>query len=470
VSVDKYHVGRRFSAVVAAVGLVCVTMTGCGGGTTVDSGTAARLTPPMGWNSWDSGMPLTMQTVEATIDAMVTSGMRDAGYRYVNLDAGWAAPTRGSDGKLRADSAEFPDGIAAVASYAHDRGMLLGIYASPFDELCGQDQRIGSRGKETTDAQTFASWGVDYLKYDWCRKDSDHAEQLKAFTAMRNALRATGRHIVYSINPNSSDNNRAGVMYDWSGVADMVRTTADLVPVWRSTLPPVNSSDLFLRGINLGVPDEFAASITAVGPSHPGYFNDPDMLVVGLPWSEYFENHLAVNRAMIAGYKLNPDRLKGLSGMFSLSDAQLTFRATAQPSLTESEQRVHFSLWAMLAAPLITGNDIRSMSNATRTILTNADVVAVDQDPLVAQGIPSAKDPRVLVKPLADGSVAVALYNSADQPATISTDPREVGLPGAACYTVRDLWSHTESTGSGGISRALAPHDAVMLRISPRCR
>ena len=231
-----------------AVGVACVIVTGCGGGgQTVDSGTPARLTPPMGWNSWNSGIPLTEQTVEATIDAMVASGIRDAGYRYVNLDAGWAASTRGSDGKLRADPTEFPDGIAAVATYAHDRGMLLGIYASPFNETCGQDLRIGSRGKETTDAQTFASWGVDYLKYDWCRKDADHGQQLKAFTAMHNALHATGRHILYSINPNSSDNDHAGVMYDWSGVADMARTTADLVPVWRSVLPPVGGSDPFLR-------------------------------------------------------------------------------------------------------------------------------------------------------------------------------------------------------------------------------
>lgn len=469
-SVDKYSVGRRFSSVVAALGVACATVTGCSGGPTVESGDPARLTPPMGWNSWDSGIPLTEQTVEATIDAMVASGMRDAGYQYLNLDAGWAAPTRGPDGKLRSESTAFPHGIAAVASYAHDRGMLLGIYASPFNELCGQDLRIGSRGKETTDAQTFASWGVDFLKYDWCRNDADHAEQLKVFTAMRNALRATGRHILYSINPNSSDNNRAGAMYDWSGVADMVRTTGDLVPVWRSALPPVNSSDLFLRGINLGVPDEFAASTTAVGQSHPGYFNDPDMLVVGLPWSEYFNNQTAVKRAMLAGYKLAPDRLDYLSRSFLLSDAQLTLRATAQPGLTESEQRVHFSLWAMLAAPLIAGNDIRSMSDATRTILTNAEVVAVDQDPLVARGAPTAQDPRVLVKPLADGTVAVALYNFGDQPATIATDPRAIGLPAAACYTVRDLWSHTDTTGDGGTSRALTPHDVAMLRISPRCR
>lgn len=428
------------------------------------------MTAPLGWNSWNSGIALSEQTVEQTIDAMVSSGMRDAGYRYVNLDAGWAAPTRGADDRLRADPTEFPDGIAATASYAHDRGMLLGIYASPFDETCGQDLRIASRGHETVDARTFADWGVDYLKYDWCRSDADHADQVQAFSAMRNALRATGRRIFYSINPNSSDDHLAGVKYDWSSIADMARTTADLVPVWRSTLPPIDSSDAFLTGTYLGVPDAFAASRTVAGPYHPGYSNDPDMLVVGLSWREYFVNHLAVNRAIIAGYQVTPDRLKKLREKLVLSDPQLDWRATAQPGLTESEQRAHFSLWAMLAAPLIAGNDVRAMTDSTRNILTNIDVIDVDQDSLVARAAPSAQDPRVLVKPLADGDVAVALFNTDQQPATIAVDATAVALPHAPCYTVRDLWSHTDTTDALQISRTVAPHDVAMLRISPRCR
>ena len=424
----------------------------------------------MGWNSWNSGIPLSEQTVEQTIDAMVSSGMRDAGYRYVNLDAGWAAPTRGADGKLRADPTEFPDGIAAVASYAHDRGMLVGIYASPFDETCGQDLRIASRGHETVDAQTFADWRVDYLKYDWCRSDADHADQVQVFTAMRNALRATGRPIFYSINPNSSDDHLAGVKYDWSGIADMARTTADLVPVWRNTLPPIDSSDAFLTGTYLGVPDAFAASSSVAGKYHPGYSNDPDMLVVGLSWREFFVNHLAVNRAIIAEYQVTPDRLTKLREKLVLSDPQLDWRAMAQPSLTESEQRVHFSLWSMLAAPLIAGNDVRDMTDSTRNILTNTDVIDVDQDSLVARAVPSAQDPRVLVKPLADGDVAVALVNTDEQAASIEVDATAVGLPRTPCYTVRDLWSHTDTTGAGQVSRTVAPHDVAMLRISPRCR
>jgi hypothetical protein len=176
----------------------------------------------------------------------------------------------------------------------------------------------------------------------------------------------------------------------------MARTTADLVPVWRSTLPPVNSADSFLTGTNLGVPDEFAASAKVAGSSHPGYSADPDMLVVGLPWSEYFVNHLAINREIVARDRLTPGRLKKLSDKFTLSDEQLGWRANAQPALTESEQHSHFSLWAMLGAPLIAGNDVRSMTDATRAILTNADVISVDQDPLVAEAAPAQ---RILAVP-----------------------------------------------------------------------
>jgi alpha-galactosidase len=262
---------------------------------------------------------------------------------------------------------------------------------------------------------------------------------------MRNALRATGRRIFYSINPNSSSNHHAGTGYDWSSIADMARNTTDLVPVWRNTLPPLDSSDAFLTGTYLGVPDEFRAASPVVSRSRAGYFNDPDMMVVGLTWSDFFVKHIDVN-------------------------ADSSWRAKGQPSLTESEQRAHFSLWAMLAAPLLAGNDVRTMSDQTRAILTNRDVIAVDQDPLVAQAAASPRDNRVLVKPLADGAVAVALFNAGDQPVDIATSASAAGLRGARCYAVRDLWTHTDTPTAGEIARTVAPHDVVMLRISPACR
>ena len=424
----------------------------------------------MGWNSWNSGIPLTEDTVKATVDAMVSSGMRDAGYRYVNLDAGWAAPTRTADGRLQGDPKTFPHGIAALARYIHDRGMLFGLYASPYDETCGQDPRIASAGHETTDASTFAAWGVDYLKYDWCHGDADHANQIRLFTAMRGALRATGRRIFYSINPNSSDNHRAGTEFDWSGIADMTRNTTDLVPVWRNRLPPLDSADSFLTGTYLGVPDEFRASAPVASRARAGYFDDPDMLVVGLTWSDFLVNHLDVSRLIVSEDQLTPDRLQKLRAKLALSNAEVAWRANGQPSLTETEQRAHFSLWAMLAAPLLAGNDIRTMGAQTRAILTNRDVISVDQDSLAVPATATPQDSRVLVKPLSDGDVAVALFNPGDTPVDIATTASAVGLHGAPCYSVRDLWSHTETTTAGDVVRTVTPHDIAMLRISAKCR
>ena len=418
----------------------------------------------MGWNSWNSGIRLSERSVEETIDAMIGSGMRDAGYRYVNLDAGWAAPTRGPDGRLRADPARFPRGIVALARYAHQRGMLLGLYASPYHQTCGQDPRIASAGHEAADAATFAGWGVDYLKYDWCRSHADHAEQVRVFTAMRDALRSSGRRILYSINPNSSNDHTAGLHYDWSGIADMSRDTRDLVPLWRDVLPPLGSND------HLGVPDEFAAATRVRTRSRSGYWNDPDMLVVGLPWREYFTRHLAVTRSLMAENDFTPERLTKLGPTLALSPAQAAWRADAQPGLTDAEQRTHLSMWAMLAAPLIAGNDIRSMTPQTRAMLTNADIVAIDQDQRVVQATALPGDNRIWVKPLSDGTVAVMLFNPDVHAATIGTTASAVGLAAASCYTLRDLWSHSEAHSSGTVAAAgVAPHGVTMLRVAASC-
>jgi alpha-galactosidase len=425
----------------------------------------------MGWNSWNSGIALNERSVKATIDAMVASGLRDAGYRYVDIDASWALPTRDSHGRLQADPSRFPGGMSVLARYAHHRGMLFGLYSSPYNQTCGQSPGTASAGHEVTDARTFAAWGVDYLKYDWCRTDADHADQVRVFTAMRNALRDAGRRIFYSINPNSSADHTAGEHYDWSAIADMTRDTTDLVPVWRSTLPPLGPTDSFLLGTHLGVPDEFAAAAPAAQRSRSGYFNDPDMLVVGLTWSDYFTRHLAANHVKAARNELTPPELQSLRAQLALTPEQAQWRAAAQPSLTETEQRAHFSLWAMLAAPLIAGNDIRSMTAQTRAILTNGEVIAVDQDRLVAQAKALPQDNRILVKPLDNGAVAVALFNPAAQPAAIATDARAVGLGSASCYTVRDLWTHTDTTTGGRIADPAVPaHAVTMLRISPTCR
>jgi alpha-galactosidase len=237
----------------------------------------------MGWNSWNSGIPLSQSTVEQTIDALVSSGMRDAGYRYVNLDNGWSATHRDADGNLLADPTRFPGGIAAVAKYAHDRGLLLGLYASPSYELCGLGKANASAGHESADAATFARWGVDYLKYDWCSTDTNRSDQVSSFSAMRDALRATGRPIFYSINPYISGDPASGSDYDWSGIADMARNTIDLVPLWRSQFG--NDGPVF------GIKEQVDAAIPLATHSRPGYFNDPDMLVVGITWPDFVTSH-----------------------------------------------------------------------------------------------------------------------------------------------------------------------------------
>jgi alpha-galactosidase len=386
------------------------------------------MLPPMGWNSWNSGIPLTEQTVMQTIDAMVSSGLRDAGYRYVNLDAGWAAPTRDQDGNLQADAGRFPHGIAALARYAHERNMYLGIYHSPFNQGCGQDPRIGGAGHEHADAKTFADWGVDYLKYDWCRADASHDLQVRYFAAMRDALRATGRRIFYSVNPNSSDDAGAGARYDWTAIADMNRNSVDLVPTW-------GDDTLWSRGL-AGVTQGAGVAIPLADKSSPNHVNDPDMMVIGIRWNDFVRTHPTMS--------LGPTR----------------------PDLNDTEDRSHFSLWAMLAAPLLAGNDVRSMSPQTLAILTNRDIIAVDQDPLVAQGRPLDADPRVLVKPLADGSVAVALTNGGPAARNLGTTASAVGLPQSDCYRVRDLWAHTDSESNGSVGPVQIPsHGVAMFRV-----
>jgi alpha-galactosidase len=456
--------------VVALLVTMLLLVAGCAAPRTAPVAETPPRTPPMGWNSWNSGIDLTEQNVEQTIDAMVSSGMRDAGYRYVNLDAGWD-DIRGQDGRLRADPSRFPHGIAAVARYAHDRGMSFGLYASPFDEKCSENPAIASAGHETVDAQTFAGWGVDFLKYDWCRATVDHELEVQVFTAMRDALRATGRRILYSINPNSSGDHTAGLRYDWSGIADMARATEDLVPVWHDELPSLGPFDSFAAGSNLGVPDEFAAASRVHTPSYPGYWNDADMLVVGLGWNQFVAGHFASMRRHLTTGAVRPDQVAALRRIEAMSDDQLSQLLDAQPSLTDDEQRAHLSLWAMLAAPLLAGNDIRSMSGSTRDLLTNRDVIAVDQDTEVAPAHPLPADPRVLVKPLDDGAVAMAFFNSGDTPATITSSASAAGLQSVPCYTVRDLWSHDETTTTGAVGGGVvSPHAVALERVTPRCR
>ncbi|WP_264068892.1 glycoside hydrolase family 27 protein [Mycolicibacterium komossense] len=428
-----------------------------------------QLPPPMGWNSWNSGIEINDQSIRETIDAMVSSGMRDAGYSYVNLDAGWAAPERNSSGELMPDARRFPLGLKPLVDYAHERGLRFGLYSSPFNQTCGQGVGTASLGHETQDAATFAEWGIDFLKYDWCSDDSNHDEQVAVFRAMGAALKKSDRRIVYSINPNSSDDTTAGNRFDWSGVADVVRTSGDLVPLWRyvfSPPGPPGEATPFAAGMFNGVPDQFAEA--AAGIARPGYRSDPDMLVVGVTWSDFFLNHRDLVRHSAQTQSTSARQRAMFAPMLAMPAQTVQWMATTPPSLTEDEQRSHFSLWAMLGAPLLAGNDLRSMSPATLSILNNREVIAIDQDPLMAKAHQISDDGRIWAKPLLDSSVAVALFNTSSTAADIATTATAVGLPAAPCYDQRELWEGRTTTGSTGdiIAESLAPHAVRLLRVS----
>ncbi|WP_419228633.1 glycoside hydrolase family 27 protein [Gordonia sp. CPCC 205515] len=375
-------------------------------------------TPPMGWNSWNTfGCNITEQQVRAQADALVSSGMRDAGYRYVVVDDCWAAPTRADDGRLQADPIRFPSGMAALGTYLHDRGLKFGVYSGASDKTCTQFQgaypgTTGSRGHESTDASTFAGWGVDYLKYDWCSSDSDHDHQVEAFTTMRDALRTTGRPMVYSINPNSGVSGSVpGSVDDWGGVATMTRVTNDGVAAWSTGAGPSGS-----QGIT--------EIIDAVGPLasrvSPGTFNDPDMLVVG-----------------VAG----------------------------TPPLTPAQQRTQMSLWAMMAAPLIAGNDLGAMSADTRSLLTNPAVLAIDQDQRVSAGAPVDDDSEIWSRPIGDKGLAVSLTNRSGHPRTMSVSLASLGLTGDSVAGV-DAWTGRRYQAAGGeLTVEVATDDTVLLQI-----
>lgn len=236
----------------------------------------AAVPPTLGWNSWNAfGCAVTEADVERQADALVASGLADAGYRTVVVDDCWSAPTRDTDGRLRANPATFPSGMAALGAYLHARGLRFGLYASPADRTCAQRYgahpgRTGSVGSEDLDARTFAAWGVDYLKYDWCGPGAGRSAQLAAFRVMRDALARTGRPIVYAINPNSGVAGEVpGASGDWSGIADSVRVTNDVLPTWSTGSGPQGN-----RGIG---------DVLSDVPPVPGTVRDLDMLVVGLP-------------------------------------------------------------------------------------------------------------------------------------------------------------------------------------------
>jgi len=394
---------RRAGWLRTAVSFAVVSVVSAGAAA---AGAASAPLPQMGFNNWNSTHcrdEFDEAMIRGVADKFISLGLKDAGYTYVNVDDCWANWQRDKDGSLQANPKRFPSGIKALAAYVHEKGLKFGLYSSAGTSTCEplQENRgfPGGLGHEKQDAATFASWDVDYLKYDNCNNQKVDAH--KRYLDMANALRATHRPIFFSMC--EWGENKPWL---WAGKppvsAQSWRTTGDITDTYASMLK------IFKQNVVL---DKYASL---------GHWNDPDMLEVG------------------------------------------------NGGMTDVEYRSHFSLWAIMASPLLVGTDIRKIKPDALEILLNKEVIAVDQDPLGVQGkqVRDADGIHVIVKPMKDGSRAVAVFNETDAAVDTSVAATEIGLKTAGKYKVRDLWQHTDASGDGSIKVNLPAHAIAMYRIS----
>jgi alpha-galactosidase len=353
-------------------------------------------TPPMGWNSWNKFHGrVDDPSVRGMADAIASSGMKDAGYIYVNIDDTWEG-SRDAAGNIQSNT-KFPD-MKALADYVHSKGLKLGIYSSPGPNTCAGYE--GTYGHETQDAKTYAAWGIDYLKYDWCAARNIYTdEEMQAvYQKMGDALHAAGRPIVYSL----CQYGRADV-WKWGPEVggNLWRTTGDIGDRWESMT-------------NIGFKQDELAPY-----ARSGHWNDPDMLEIG------------------------------------------------NGGMNENEYRTHMSLWSILAAPLLAGNDLRDMTQGIKDILMNREVIAVDQDKAGHQGhrLSQSGTQEIWVRDLAGNAKAVGLFNRGGDAAQMSVKWSDLGLKRKA--KVRDLWAHADVKAEGTEYTATVPsHGVVMLKVS----
>jgi alpha-galactosidase len=386
------------------------------------------LTPPMGWNSWNVwGLSVSSDKVKAAADAMVKSGLASHGFQYINIDDGWekeraakgiplvgyVTPPRKTgrteNGEILTND-KFPN-MKALAEYVHSKGLKLGIYSSPGPWTCGGYQ--GSYQFEQQDAETYAKWGIDYLKYDWCSYGTmaggqSLADYQKPYIEMGKYLRATERDIVFSLCQYGMKD-----VWEWGASVggNLWRTTGDIRDSWKSL------SGIGFKQAKIA---EFAG---------PGHWNDPDMLVVGkVGWGPTLH----------------------------------------ETKLSKTEQMTHITMWAMLAAPLLIGCDMSNLDQFTLDLLTNDDVLAVDQDPLGKQAVSKKSDKKseIWARPLSDGSMAVALFNKSEKSEEISVTWKELGA--AETQKVRDLWQRKDlGLYDARFSATVPPHGTALIKASP---
>ena len=375
-------------------------------GTTQAQKKDLAATPPMGWNSWNHfNCNINEYTVKEIADAMATSGMAEAGagYEYIVIDDCWQID-RYPDGKIIADPAKFPSGIKALADYIHSKGLKFGIYSDAGKKTC--QERPGSWQYEAIDAQTYAEWGVDYIKYDWCHHGLKRAEN--TYPIMGEELYKLDRDIVYSV-----CNWGWGDPWEWAPeFAHLWRTTWDIEPCFDCR------GNLFWKSVENIV--DLNAPLAKY--ARPGAWNDPDMLEVG-----------------------NGD-------------------------LSYNENVAHFSLWCMMASPLIAGNDLRNMDEETLSILTNKEMIAIDQDPLGIQGFRIYDNPffEIWLKPLKDGSKAVCFFNRGDEIVQYSINWKKL-LNLSQDYQVRNIWDElTFNSAMQDLEISLRPNSVVVFRLDPK--
>ena len=366
-------------------------------------------TPPMGWNSWNKfGCNVSESLIRDMADAMVASGMADAGYQYIVIDDCWQV-SRDADGNIVPDPERFPSGMKALADYIHSLGLKFGVYSCAGSYTC--QGRPGSKGHQFQDALQYAKWGVDYLKYDWCSNDGQNAKA--AYQTMSEAIKAAGRPIILSICEWGENKP-----WEWGeGIGHLWRVTPDIRACFDCT---------FDWG-GVGVLQCIDAAAELYPYAGPGHWNDMEMLEVG------------------------------------------------NGELTEDENKTHFSMWCMMAAPLMSGNDLREMDFKTRQILTNKEVIAVNQDPMGQQGIRFMKmgEHEIWAKPLEGGEIAVCFLNRGESTWKLDYNwtaqtmyfAREVNLR-KNTYTVRDIWQHKNIGKTTDRLKADIPsHGVLMVRL-----
>ena len=367
-----------------------------------------KITPPMGWNSWNTfGPDINEQLILETADKMVETGILNAGYEYLVIDDCWSLKERDKNGRLVADPAKFPHGIKAVADYIHSKGLKFGMYSCAGTLTCGGYP--GSFEHEFTDAATFAVWGVDFLKYDYCYHSSlIHGKYL--YRRMGTALKNCGRNILFSACSWGADNTAEWIR---ETDANMWRSTGDIADSWASVKNLTDAQD----------------KILAYGGS--GCFNDMDMLIVGMYG-------------------------KGYVGLEVLSDVQY---------------KTHFSIWALLASPLMIGCDIRNMNIETFKILTNKELIKINQDNDCRQVYKLINiwndNIKAYARSLENGDIAVGFFNFSDESGVVRLNIEELGLPESTGKTLcmHNVWEDETITVKNGIfMHDIAPHDCLVYR------